>query len=156
MPICKMLLSVAVLASFSVVFAADAPKEDAVKEEVKKLQGKWQVTAFIDSSEEAAPAAEIENMTFEFKEDRLTMRKDKDDPGREMKYKLDVSKKLKAIDINMGGTEASEGIYKLDGEVLTICVIAGGRNGKAAARPAEFKASKRDIYTLFVLKKFKS
>jgi hypothetical protein len=55
----------------------------------------------------------------------------------------------------MGGPAATEGIYKLDGDELTICVVAGSRGGKTAARPSEFKASKRDKYSLFVLKNVK-
>jgi hypothetical protein len=85
MTITKVLLSAAILASSATALAADAPKEDAAKNDAKKLQGTWQVTKFIDHSEEAAPAEEIVHFTFEFKGDRLTIRKDKDDPGKEMK-----------------------------------------------------------------------
>lgn len=149
------LLSAFTLASVAATLAADAPKRDATKDDVKTVQGIWQVTKFIDHSEEAAPADEIAHFTFEFKGNRVTIRKDKDDAGKEMKYTLDAAKKPKAIDIEMGEPTATEGIYKLDGEELTICVVAGAQGDKTPARPSEFKASKRNKYSLFVLKKVK-
>jgi uncharacterized protein (TIGR03067 family) len=72
-----------------------------------------------------------------------------------MKYILNPSAKPKAIDLEGGGADGgvAEGIYKLDGDELSICVISGMRNGKAAPRPTEFKASNDRKYALFVLKK---
>ena len=155
MTIAKALLSAVMIVALTTTLSADAPKKKDAKDDAEKLQGTWQVTKFIDHSEEAAPAEEIAHFTFEFKGDHLVIRKDKDDRGKQMKYTLDASKKPKAIDIDMGGPVVSEGIYKLDGEKLMICVIAGSRGGKTAARPSEFKASKRNKYSLFVLKKVK-
>lgn len=149
------MLSSVFVVSFTATLAAQAPKEHAAKDDTTQLQGTWQVTRFIDHSEKAAPAEEIAHFTFEFKGGHLVIRKDKDDRGKEMKYRLDATKKPKAIDIEMGSPMASEGIYKLDGEELTVCVVAGSRGSKTAMRPSEFKASKRDKYSLFVLKKVK-
>jgi uncharacterized protein (TIGR03067 family) len=153
--ISKAFLSAAVLASFTAAFAADAPKEDAANADAAKLQGTWQVTKFVDHSEKAAPADEIKDMTFVFKGDGLWIRKDKDHAGHEMKYTLDPSTKPKSIDIDMGLPPVTEGIYKLDGDELTICVIGGSRTGLVPTRPSEFKASNPNKYSLFVLKKVK-
>jgi uncharacterized protein (TIGR03067 family) len=150
----KAFLFAAILTAFSAAFAADPPKEDATKAEAAKLQGTWQVTKLTDETEVAAPAKEIEEWTFEFKGDQLTIRQTKDNSGHVTKYTLDPSKKPKAIDIQEADL-GSEGIYKLDGDDLAICVVAGGRNGRTAARPSEFKASKPNKYSLFVLKKVK-
>ena len=113
------------------------------------------MTTFTDHSEESAPADEIKEMTFVFKGDSLRIRKDKDHDGHEMKYTLDPSKKPSAIDLDAGIPPVSEGIYKLDGDKLTICVIGSYQSDKPARRPSEFKASKRDGYSLFVLKRLK-
>lgn len=134
------------------------PKTVEVKltDEMKKLQGTWQVTKFIESSEKPAPPAEVEEMTFEFKDDQLRISKVKNVRGSEpFKFALDPTKSLKAIDIYFLGepNNPSQGIYKLDGDELTICLSGAVRNGKAPPRPAEFKASKRDFYVLFVMKK---
>ena len=142
------------LASCVNVFAADPTKEDAAKADAAKSQGTWQVTKFIDHSEQAAPADEIKDMTFEFKGDSLAISKDKDHAGREMKFTLDPSTKPKGIDLDAGG-KVSAGIYKLDGDQLTICVIGGSRTGLVPKRPSEFKASNAKKYSLFVLKKVK-
>lgn len=155
MTISKSLLPVA-LATIMVIVGARIAQGDEVKEDVKKLLGPWQVTKFVDQSEEPAPADEIKDFTFEFQGDRLTIRKRKDDEGKEMKYSLNASKKPKWIDLDMGQPNSvSEGIYKLDGDELTICVVGGSRGGKTAPRPSEFKASKRNKYSLFVLKRVK-
>jgi len=145
-----------VLISTAVVALAAPPKDDAVREEMKKLQGTWQVTALTDQSEEAAPADEIKDFTFEFRGDRLAIRKSKGVRGHEMKYTLNPSKKPAWIDIDMGGPIGiAEGIYSFDKDKLRICVVGGSRGDKIPTRPADFKASKREKHSLFVLKKIK-
>ena len=153
MSIHKVLL-LAVVVIFPWTVAAEAQKEDAAKDEMKKLQGVWQVTKFIDDSEKPAPANEAKEITFEFNGDRVTQRKGKNDSGRPGKYVLMTAKKPKWIDIDFGGG-ISEGIYKLEGDELSICVIAGSRSGQPPERPTEFKASEKKIHTLFVMKKIK-
>jgi uncharacterized protein (TIGR03067 family) len=144
-----------------VVAGADVGGEqtpgDAVKAELKKLQGTWQVTTWIDSSEQPAPPDEIKYFTFEFKGDVLILRKDKDDTSRDpLKCTLNPSKEPKWIDFDVGKPlPAMAGIYKLEGDELTICVVAGGVNEKPGLRPAEFKASKEKVHALFVLKRIK-
>jgi uncharacterized protein (TIGR03067 family) len=148
------LLAVGLLLAAILCNVLAAIEPDPVQEEMAKLQGTWQVIKWIDSSEEAASADEIKDASFKFKKDHLTIRKDKDDKGRELAYTLDPTKDPKWIDVDMRSL-ISEGIYKLDGDKLTICLISGTRNDKAAPRPKEFKARKREKYTVFVLKKVK-
>lgn len=150
----KMLSFALLLTSVAFAIADDKPKGDAEKEDSRKLQGIWQVTKFVDHSEEAASADEIKHMSIEFKGDDMIVRKDKDDSGKEFQFTLNPSKKPKWIDVDMGG-RVSEGIYKLDGDELTLCIVGGTRSGKAAVRPSEFKASNREIHSLFVLRKMK-
>jgi len=56
---------------------------------------------------------------------------------------------------NAGAPDPNFRPHRFDDEELMICVVAGTRCGKAAARPSEFKACKRKRYSLFVLKEFK-
>ena len=149
----RKVLLLAVVVIFPWTVAAEAQKDDAAKDEMKKLQGVWQVTKWIGSEGGTAPADEIENLTFEFKEDRVTQRKGKDRTPIQGKYSLDPSKKPKWLDINFG--QVTEAIYKLEGDELTFCVISGSRSGQPSVRPTEFKASKEKHHTLFVLKKVK-
>jgi uncharacterized protein (TIGR03067 family) len=148
-----LLLLVALFSSLVLGAGHDNSNGANTKEEVQKLQGIWQVTKFIDHSEDAAPTDEIKGFTFEFQADRLTMRKSKDDKGREQKYNLNPSKKPKWIDIGVReGSPLGEGIYKLEGDQLTICVVGSTNSKNPTLRPSEFKA-KKDRHSLFVLKK---
>jgi uncharacterized protein (TIGR03067 family) len=133
--------------------AAGEPNGEATKEEIKKLRGIWQVTKFIDGSEEAAPADEIKGFTFEFHGDSVTMRLYKDQKGQPQNYIVNPLKKPKWIDIGVRkGAPLGQGIYNLAGDELTICVVGSTDSEKPTPRPAEFKASKKG-HTLLVLKK---
>lgn len=141
----------------AIACGADAPKDNAAKEDVKKLQGTWQVTEWVDASEKPAPADEIKEYTFEFKGDRVTLRKTKDDGATVFEFKLDASKQPKWIDLTFADAMLGTlgGIYKIDGEELTICVIDKPGKDKPGPRPTEFKASKARNAGVFVLKKVK-
>jgi uncharacterized protein (TIGR03067 family) len=152
MRIGKVLVSTGVLALLSCVIVDGAPEDDH-KEEAKMLQGTWQVTKYIDEDGKEAPAKEIVNHTFQFKGDQVVIHSTKDDDGREFKYSVDGAKKPKAIDIDMGPPKPSEGIYKLEGDKLTICIVSGYRNDRPAPRPSGFKESKEKKYVVFILKK---
>jgi uncharacterized protein (TIGR03067 family) len=133
--------------------AADSPKNEAAKAELTKLQGTWQVTSLTD---ELGPhrGKDVEEWTFEFSGDTAVNRKDRDSRGRRMVVALDPGKTPKAIDLTQDGL-VIEGIYKLDGDTLTFCLVTGSRGDKTAPRPTEFKADKAKKYSLFVLKRVK-
>jgi uncharacterized protein (TIGR03067 family) len=69
-------------------------------------------------------------------------------PGEETTYQLDASKQPKEIDMNMVGGRY-QGIYKIEGDILTICVA--GRPWQA--RPKEFTGSLGSGQMQFVLKR---
>jgi uncharacterized protein (TIGR03067 family) len=147
--------------SLSIAFAAfavDPPKEDATKEDVKKLQGKWQVIKWVDEGEKPAPADEIKDFTFEFKDDQVWLQHDKDGKPKPAKYAIDPSKKPKhfdyTLDLGKGLELLHQGIYKLEGDELSICILGDGEN-KDLKRPTEFKGSEAGRQILFVLKRIK-
>jgi uncharacterized protein (TIGR03067 family) len=110
----------------------------------------------VDDSGEAAGADEIKDFTFVFKGETLDMRKGKDGKRSALKFTLNPEKKPKGIDIEMGvPVGMAEGIYKLEDDVLTICVVSGGKDGKPAPRPTEFAAKNGEHHALFVLKRVK-
>jgi uncharacterized protein (TIGR03067 family) len=148
----KSFVAVAVL-TWATVVNAEPPKIDAAKADVAKLQGTWQMTALTDEMG-AAPAKELSEWTFEFNGDKVTNSQSKDRKGRSLTYALDPSKEPKTIDMSDGGL-VIEGIYRVDGDDLTICLVTGSRNGKTAPRPPQFKADKSKKYSLFVLKRVK-
>jgi uncharacterized protein (TIGR03067 family) len=117
---------------------------------------KWTLTWLTTLTDELGPHQdkEAQEWTFEFKGDKATSRKSQGSAGRPMAYTLDPSKTPKAIDLNDDGL-VIEGIYKMDGDDLTLCLVTGSRNGKTAPRPPEFKADNEKKYSVFVLKRVK-
>jgi uncharacterized protein (TIGR03067 family) len=154
---CRLSLFLIVLFSAPVLIAGDdEPKGSSTKEEIQKLQGLWKVTKFIDhSGGDTTPDDEIKDFTIEFQGDVVTIRKSKGDDGKEQKYTLNPSKEPKWIDIGVReGQPLGEGIYKIDGDELTICIVGATSSKNPSPRPAEFKA-KKDQHSLLVLKKIK-
>jgi uncharacterized protein (TIGR03067 family) len=154
MSLCRFLFP-AIGLSLIAALATAADKEDAVKAEQEKLKGVWQATKWIDEDGDAAPAEETKNYTMEFNGEEIIIRADAKDSGKAHKVRIDPSQKPKWIDIETRGLPVAEGIYKLEEDELTICIVSGERNGKTAPRPTEFEAKKKEKYTLFVLKKRK-
>ncbi len=146
-------LPMIVFVFFSFAILAESQNNETAKDDVKKLQGVWQVVKFIDHSEQPAPPEELKDHTFEFRGDKVIQQKAKGGPGRPGTYTIDVSKKPKWMNINFG--EVSEGIYKLEGDELSLCVVGGMRGGIDTPRPTEFKASKNPPHSLLVLKRVK-
>src|SRR5438093_11716109 len=140
-------ISKTLLLAAAVVFpwaaAATAQNDTPAQAELKAIQGIWQVAKWVDPDGTLAPADEIKGTSFEFKDDRVIKRTD--GLAREpLKVALDPSKKPKWIDFDSGDPldVKKQGIYKLEGGELTICIISGSRGDRPPERPTEFKANK--------------
>jgi len=144
----KVFLSVFALAPT----AAVAALQPAAKQDVGALQGAWRGVGGEYSRERIAPQ-EADMIRLVFKDETLTM-----DIGKEVlksTYKLDPSKKPKAIDLTSvdGKTKGRTylGIYERHGDSLKICFSEFEQK-----RPAEFAAEgKPGIRTLFLLEREK-
>ena len=114
---------------------ADTPKDGETKKDVEKFQGKWTV-ASIEENGKPAPADELGKLDVTIKGDLFTV-KIKDEGNKEMTIKLDPTQKPATIDLVPKNTKDKTvlGIYKLDGDTLTIC----GTEEKKE-RPTEFTA----------------
>jgi uncharacterized protein (TIGR03067 family) len=116
----------------------------------KELQGTWKVTEFHTARGfSAVEDGRIIPYTFEGNK-LITV-----GPGDvrvEIEYRLDPTKSPKQIDQRFTGGAIgpwiAKGIYKLEGDTLTICY--GGRN---VARPTEFAAKPEDGRTMRVHKR---
>src|SRR5437016_4035620 len=98
-----------------------AATADDKKSDQDKLQGKWK---FESGSRGGKPFPDdiVKTAVFVFdgKTMKMTRTVDGQEQSREMTFKLDPSKKPKAIDVDMDG-KPGKGIYSLDGDTLKIC-----------------------------------
>ena len=127
---------------------ADVPKDTEVKKDLEKLQGKWTV-ASIDENGKSAPAEEVAKYEITIKNDLFTI-KVKDEATKQLRFKLDPSQKPAVIDLTPNDKKEKNvlGIYKIDGDTLTICATDENKE-----RPTEFSATKG--VALLVLKRAK-
>ena len=129
-----------------ILLAPWLPVDDkAVKEELERHQGTWRATSSIYDGQEAS-AEVVRSITRTVEKDHAVWKRDgKSFAGT--KIELDPSRDPKAIDvIPDGGKDRGErvlGIYKLEGDRLTICMAAPGQ-----PRPGRFQAGKGSGCTL--------
>jgi uncharacterized protein (TIGR03067 family) len=116
------------------------PKETKLQQEETLHQGVWQVTSFTRNGKETAKQTvdSIERMV----------------DGKHVVWKRELNPEInpKTLDVSPdGGTMKGEkllGIYKLEGDILTICMAPKGKD-----RPAKFEAIPGTDDTLMVFKK---
>jgi uncharacterized protein (TIGR03067 family) len=147
--------------------AADDAKKDAIKEEIKKLQGTWAMVSGESDGEKLTPekVKQIPKVVLVFADEGLSFRKYARGPDAPPQvvlkgdFKIDPSQKLKTIDITITGDINEDkdkgkiqlGIYELDGDSLKVCVAEPGDKG----RPKEFSTKAGTRHMLFVLKREK-
>ena len=133
----------------------EADKSAAEKKEQgdqEKIQGKWKIESSKRDGEDSQGRV---GDTDIFDGDKLTIESKGISQPIEAKFKLDSAKKPAEIDVVIkvkDGGLAWSGIYKLEGDTLTICWAQNSRDEK---RPSDFNCKKGDGRVLFVYKKVK-
>jgi uncharacterized protein (TIGR03067 family) len=143
---------VIVLLAIGLALATD-DKKDGKKP--AKLEGTYIIVA-LEKGGERIPAeffdkASEEDRTIKITADKLIATKN----GKEdaITYKIDTSKTpahITTVEVKDGKTETSYGIYKLEGDSLTICLVD---SEKAEDRPKEFKSVKGSKAVIMTLKR---
>ena len=143
-----------VVLSLSIALLADAPKPAAPdKAALAKLQGKWKLTG-VEHGGKSAPAKDLVNQTLEVSGTKTTARDGDDIKDQTEIVALDAKGKPAAIDVKMtSGDDKGKmlaGIWKLEGDKLSICVPEPGKE-----RPKSFAAKEGTGHTLLVFEKMK-
>jgi uncharacterized protein (TIGR03067 family) len=118
---------------------------DAIKKDLKLLEGTWKVESLEDAQ---GKKQEFEGATLTFKQDKLEFKTATE--TKKGSIKINPAGKPKEIDIRPEGKdEGMQGIYQIDGATLKICV----NDDPTGGRPSEFAA--KDRYIMVVLKQVK-
>ena len=132
--------------------AEDAPKENASKPDKDKLQGAWILVSHEVGGQKLEPDDDHKGKVVV---DGDTMTLMMGNKSMTVTFKLDESKKVKAIDMtetNNGVAETHLGIYQLDGDTLTIC-----KSHPPMDRPAAFASKEGEKWpAVFVFKRQKA
>ncbi|MCI0460042.1 MAG: TIGR03067 domain-containing protein [Gemmataceae bacterium] len=121
-----------------------------------RLQGTWKLVLLrVDG--ETAPREKTEKARVVIASDQLTMRKFTDGEDVVVTYQLDVLSEPRQFDLltpNEGkvlvrGGYVGKGIYKFEGEELTMCF----RMPPVSSRPAVFESAPNSNVALWVLRK---
>jgi uncharacterized protein (TIGR03067 family) len=124
--------------------AADGKKEGRPMTDAEQIQGTWQLVSG-ERNGKPWPDAVVRNVRLVFAGDKLTTRNG--DRATEGTFALHPDTEPRGIDLDMGGA-VGQGIYRLDGDELTI---AHGEVGDP--RPTGFAAQEGAAFTRMVLKR---
>jgi RNA polymerase sigma factor (sigma-70 family) len=123
----------------------------AKKTDKENIQGTWKAVSAKINGKVNDPENVVKRMEIVITADKITVRIG--DQSHESIYKIDPEAKPKTIDmVPQGGGGATElGIYKLEGDTLTIC----HNNANNKERPKEFESKEGSNTLLIVLKRVK-
>ncbi|MCI0639458.1 MAG: TIGR03067 domain-containing protein [Gemmataceae bacterium] len=149
--IASILVVGSLVATCRLLTASEDKKGDAVKMEMKQLEGVW-VLQSLENDGKPLSEEQLKQIRLTIKGDRYTV--EVGDRKVELTYKLDPSKKPKTIDFSLVGDDEKKttpGIYELATDTFKMCRAAevGGK------RPAEFSAAEGSGRILAVYKREK-
>src|SRR5947207_1681192 len=124
-----------VLLSLAVVVGAPGAK-DPPKKEPPSIVGEWNFESMIFGG---TPMPAPEGAKLEFTKDGKCIAYEKADKPDESKYTVDAKKEPNEIDIKESGgmkDMVMAGIYKIEGDTLTICMSIAGDRPKTFESPA--------------------
>jgi uncharacterized protein (TIGR03067 family) len=142
------------------------PPDEATVKEMKKLAGTWQVVA-MEVAGEARHELTFKTMKYVISQGVITGTVGGKEGSQYYRYELDITTEPKAIDMltirrhdtpeakrkGLDGEYPAaklKGIYKLDGDELTLCLDV-----ETAGRPAAFETKPKTMRTLYKLKREK-
>jgi uncharacterized protein (TIGR03067 family) len=127
----------------------DAAKDDAIKKELEKLQGTWQLVS-AETDGKPAPEETIKKVKVVIQGAKHTVYFGEEVIAKEIAFQIDPSADPKTVDDTLPDGKMIHGIYELDGDTLTSCVAAVDKE-----RPTEFVSKPGTGHTLRVFKREK-
>ena len=132
--------------------AADQPSNDAIKKEMKKLDGTWVVQSVVRDPREKGEGEGKDFRIIISGVNAVVKAAGEDKPLGKAVIKIDPMKKLKTIDITgEGEMETVRGIYELERDTLKVC---WGPSEKRE-RPTQLTSKPGSGQSLVVLKREK-
>jgi uncharacterized protein (TIGR03067 family) len=128
--------------TLGLVLAAPAPKKGEA--EPGKLEGNWVVEKYIEGG---MPVEKRSGMHMSLADGKIVMQEEK---GPAIGFKADPKASPSTLDL-LAGTQTVPGIYKVEGDTMTICFPKGGKG----ERPTKFESPKDTEIVLMVLKRDK-
>lgn len=137
------------------VLATEADKKEKGKSDKETIQGNWEVVSLLsDKGASEREAERLKSAVWVFEKEKILWKWEAVDKIKAASFKLDPTKMPKTIDVTRPPRKPKrhiEGIYKLEGDDLTICIPLG----RDKPRPTEFKVEEGGKRTLIVLKRKK-
>ena len=143
-------MSVQLAASLvSALLVVVAPSDDAVKAELEKFQGTWQLVS-AETDGKKAPEEQVKKIRVVIKGNKPSVFFGDDAVAKEISFVLDPTKKPKTTTDSLPDGKEILGIYELEGDTLRSCVAGVGKD-----RPTEFASQPGSGHTLRVFKRVK-
>jgi uncharacterized protein (TIGR03067 family) len=137
----------------SLLIAADDAKQDEVKKDMEKFQGTWKAVSIEHDGAPVSSEEELASIQLVVSGDKRTL-KVADEIRSQSTYKLDPTKKPKAIDITVSEGllqgRTLVGIYEVDGDTHKICLAVDGQE-----RPKELASKAGSGHLLQVFRREK-
>ncbi len=136
--VCKSIVAIFILSGCSNSTNSQKPHSEAI-------HGYWKIV-YVEENGNASPAEKFKAMSYRFSENLLEIMENGETKA-EWEYKLDPSNEPKQIDLKGG---KGLGIYKLEGDDLTICAP---QDGEGNERPENFGAPEGSDFILMKLRR---
>src|SRR5439155_8046196 len=118
--------------SVAILVAAATADEDAVKEEMKRLEGTWQLVSAVKDGKET-PEEVVKKIRVVIKDGKHTVHFGKDTAAKEIPFRIDPTKKPKTTVDTLPDGKEIKGIYQLDGDTLTSLRARCGQGSPGGA-----------------------
>src|SRR5262245_50913567 len=144
------------LIGLAISLGAPGPKEAPKKE--ASIIGEWIGEKFVMSGTEMPAAKGGKGMRFTFKDDGKFTIHGKGEVPESGTYKIDPKKDPSEIDLTSPEGKpphSTPGIYKVEGDTLTICFTFALGDEKPAQRPTKFDSPKNSDLILMQFKRTK-